>query len=197
MLICLSLAAVAANEPLEPYEPCWTVPFAKNVCFVGHSSLLDKLEAAILAKDHPSKIALFGIPGVGKTQVALELAYRTRARDPQCSVIWIPANSIESLREAYLHAAKKLRIPATDDKDDVKRLVQHHFGQEYAGRWLVIYDNADDLNMWGEGAGKHDGPRGLIEYMPRSSQGCVVFTTRSSKAAVRLVPQGIRQEISE
>ncbi|KAF1729923.1 Calcium-independent phospholipase A2-gamma [Beauveria bassiana] len=178
-------------------EPCWTVPFQKNLRFVGRASLLDKLEAALVAKEQPSKISLFGLGGVGKTQVALELAYRTRAKYPQCSVIWIPTNNAARLRQAYIDAAEQLGIAVTDDKSDVKQLVQRHLSQESAGRWLLIYDNADDFDVWIPSTGSQDGLRGLLEYVPRSNQGCVVFTTRNKKLALRLSPDGLREEVTQ
>ncbi|KAM3470257.1 hypothetical protein MY5147_006524, partial [Beauveria neobassiana] len=165
--------------------------------FVGRASLLDKLEAALIAKERPSKISLFGLGGVGKTQVALELAYRTRAKYPQCSVIWIPTNNAARLRQAYIDAAEQLGIAVTDDKSDVKQLVQRHLSQESAGRWLLIYDNADDFDVWIPSTGSQDGLRGLLEYVPRSNQGCVVFTTRNKKLALRLSPDGLREEVTQ
>ncbi|EJP60972.1 protein kinase subdomain-containing protein [Beauveria bassiana ARSEF 2860] len=185
------------SQQTNSREPCWTVPFQKNLRFVGRASLLDKLEAALIAKERPSKISLFGLGGVGKTQVALELAYRTRAKYPQCSVIWIPTNNAARLRQAYIDAAEQLGIAVTDDKSDVKQLVQRHLSQESAGRWLLIYDNADDFDAWIPSTGSQDGLRGLLEYVPRSNQGCVVFTTRNKKLALRLSPDGLREEVTQ
>lgn len=177
--------------------PCWTVPFQKNLRFVGRASLLAKLDKALFATDWPSKISLFGLGGVGKTQVAVELAYRTRAKHSQCSVIWIPTNNIERLQQAYIDAAEQLGIVVPDDKTDVKRLVQRHLSHDSAGRWLVIYDNADDLDMWIPSTESQDGLPRLLEYVPQSKLGCVVFTTRSRKVAFRLSPEGLREEVPQ
>jgi hypothetical protein len=35
------------------------------------------------------------------------------------------------------------------------------------------------------------GSQGLKEYLPKSKQGCVLFTTRDKKAAVKLADQGV------
>ncbi len=129
--------------------------------------------------------------------MALELAYRTQVKYPQCSIIWIPTNNIERLREAYVEAAEQLGIAVADDKTDVRPLVQRHLSQDSAGRWLVIYDNADDLDMWTPSTGSQDSQQGLLDYVPRSNQGCVVFTTRSRKIALRLSPEGLREEIPQ
>ncbi|TQW04024.1 hypothetical protein IF2G_08338 [Cordyceps javanica] len=179
------------------HEPCWTVPFEKNLRFVGRASLLDRLEAVLFAKEQPSKIALFGLGGVGKTQVALELAYRTREKYTRCCVIWIPTNNTARLRQAYIDAAEQLGIHVTDEKSDVKKLVQRHLSQDSAGRWLLIYDNADDFDMWIPGTGSQDKRPGLLGCVPRSNQGCVVFTTRNKKLALRLSSGGLREEVTQ
>ncbi|KAK8142430.1 hypothetical protein G3M48_008773 [Beauveria asiatica] len=202
--------ALGANNPVEQVEReavdrtpttfasiIRTVPFERNLRFVRRASLLNKLEAALFTKEQPSKISLFGLGGVGKTQVALELAYRTREKYTQCSVIWIPANNTARLRQAYIDAAEQLGIAVTDDKSDVKQLVKRHLSQDSAGRWLLIYDNADDLDVWIPSTGSQDSQRGLLKYVPGSSQGCVVFTTRSRKIAGRLSSDGLREEVTQ
>ncbi|KAH8745450.1 hypothetical protein F5882DRAFT_312735, partial [Hyaloscypha sp. PMI_1271] len=49
--------------------------------------------------------------------------------------------------------------------------------------------NADDVNIWitqsGPGSGR------LIDYLPRSEQGCIVFTTRDRKTAVKLAHRNV------
>ena len=118
----------------------------------------------------------------------LELAYRIRAKYPKCSIFWIPATNSESLLQAYLEVGRQLGIPSLDQEQaNIKKLVQRHLSQESAGRWLLIFDNADDMDMWIQNG---QSP-GLIDYLPRSSQGRVVFTTRSRKIAVKLAQQNV------
>ena len=129
---------------------------------------------------------------MGKTQVVLELAYRIREKYPKCSIFWIPATNSESLLQAYLEVGQQLGISGLDEeKADIKKLVQRHLSQESAGRWLLIFDNADDMDMWIQNARYGSQSPGLIDYLPRSSQGCVVFTTRSRKVAVKLAQQNV------
>jgi CO dehydrogenase nickel-insertion accessory protein CooC1 len=54
----------------------------------------------IFVKNQPSKVAITGLGGVGKTQIALESAFQTRERYPECSIFWIPATNEESLQQA-------------------------------------------------------------------------------------------------
>lgn len=132
-----------------------------------------------------------GLGGVGKTQLVLELLFRTKDKHPDCSIIWIPATNKESLHQAYLDAAQQLGIPGwEDDKEDVKRLVQGYLGKE---NWLLLFDNADDIDMWIANAKSRlqpeQGSQPLIDYLPKNKQGAILFTTRDRRLAVKLAQQ--------
>ncbi|PIG69514.1 hypothetical protein AARAC_012044 [Aspergillus arachidicola] len=160
----------------------WMVPFRKNPQFVGRHSEIDKLEEWITQPNGPSKIAVCGLGGVGKTQVALELAYRIRERDSECSIFWVPCLSYESVEQAYTSIAQTLGIrdikPA-EAKDQVKA----YLSREHAGRWLLIFDNADDINMWIQDSNTHPA---LKNFLPQNEHGHIVFTTRNRKLAVKI-----------
>jgi hypothetical protein len=71
----------------------WEVPLAKNPRFAGRNGELRRLEYFIAAQDGPRRIAITGLGGGGKTQVALQMAYRVRDKDKDCSVFWIQCTS--------------------------------------------------------------------------------------------------------
>jgi len=168
------------------------VPFAPNPRFVGRSAQLDRLGKTLFTEDQSAKVAIIGLGGVGKTQVALKLAYRTRKRYPECSVFWVSATNMESLQQAYLKIGRQLQIPGLEEEQaDVKKLVQSYLNEESAGRWLLIFDNADDMDMWIGSADNRDVSHGLINYLPKSRQGFILFTTRSRKVAVKLAQQNM------
>src|SRR5690606_33646731 len=120
-------------------------------------------------------------------------------KHPDYSVLWIPATSDESLNQAYIDVASRLGLSAAGEKEaDVKKLVKDYLSKESAGQWLLIFDNADDLDMWTKKSDKEGEQQALslIDYLPRSSKGRIVFTTRTRKVAVKLVKQNI-VEVSE
>jgi hypothetical protein len=150
------------------------------------------LEEKLFVRAQATKFAITGIGGIGKTQLALELAYKTRQKYKNCSVFWMPATDMESLHQAYTHIAQRLNISGWDDgKADVKKLVQLHLSKESAGQWLLIFDNADDVSLWTTASGSKVEVVGLIKYLPKSEQGRIVFTTRDRETAVRLASQNI------
>jgi tetratricopeptide (TPR) repeat protein len=164
------------------------VPFQKNRNFVGRSSQLDRLEHTVFAKDQPQKIAVTGLGGIGKTQIVLELAFRTRDKHPDCSIFWIPATNAESFQQAFVHIGRQLGVLGPEEKQtEAKKLVQRHLSQDSAGQWLLIVDNIDDMEMW------KDEVKG---YLPLSPQGCIVCTTRSREVAVKIAAANVI-EVSE
>jgi tetratricopeptide (TPR) repeat protein len=170
----------------------WIVPFERNPRFTGRESELAQVKEKLFAKDHNAKIAITGLGGVGKTQLVLELLYRTKEKHKDCSMIWIPATNIESLHQGYCNVARQLGIPGwEEDNVDVKKLVQEHLSKDDAGQWLLVLDNADDIDMWITKPGFEQGFGRLIDYLPKNRQGCIIFTTRDRKIAVKLAQHNI------
>jgi tetratricopeptide (TPR) repeat protein len=119
--------------------------------------------------------------GVGKTQVALQLAYWVKENRPEYSIFWVPVLSDESFGQAYTEMAKKLAISPSAENEDLKESVRRHLSSERAGPWLLVLDNADDLDVLFKSSDK---PGGIVEYLPESEDGLILFTTRSREVAV-------------
>lgn len=92
----------------------------------------------------------------------------------------MPAVDRESFEQAYRQIGILLRIPGiADDKADVNQLVKARLSDEGLGQWLMIVDNADDVSVL-------LGVDRLIDYIPHSRKGSIVFTTRTRVAAIKL-----------
>ncbi|KAL4924960.1 uncharacterized protein BDV17DRAFT_294909 [Aspergillus undulatus] len=181
--------ASAAKAFLEYWEPSYQdikntpytiIRFPRNLRFVGRQSELRQLEEWISLPDGPKKLAITGLGGMGKTQIALELAYRMRDRDTQCSVFWIPCTSVEAVDQAYMAIADRVGIHAKPDT--VRSQIKDYFTQ-WNTKWFIIFDNADDIGMWTENS---NGTPALKDLLPYSDQGHILFTTRTRKVAARL-----------
>lgn len=163
------------------------VPFPRNPRFVGRQDQMTRLESLMSMPYGPMKIALTGLGGVGKTQIALELAYRIRDGDDKCSVIWISSVSQESVEQAYMSIAQHLQLPDVNPAD-VKMRVKSYLSHERAGRWLLICDNADDMDMW---VSRNHTTPSLSAFLPQSDHGSILFTTRNRKLAQQLAPSHV------
>jgi len=182
-------------EPLETNtlagqssKPSRYLPFSKNKNFIGRTEEIDALEQKLFVEQECQKIAVVGLGGVGKTQVALQFAYSVLEKHPDVSVFWIHALSLETFEQACGEVSGVLGLVGTEnDKEDVKELVQRHLSTERAGRWMLIVDNADGMDVL-EGS---DGEQGILDYLPESESGLTVFTTRDKQTADALASNSI------
>ncbi|KAM0209839.1 hypothetical protein ACHAQD_011016 [Fusarium lateritium] len=161
----------------------WMVPFERNEGFVGREDILRLLLERIPPGTKPDacqRTVIEGLGGVGKTQIALETAYRLRDTDASCSVLWVPTVDSTTFENAYRDIGRLIGVAGLDDdKANVKALVRAALNDEDRGRWLLIIDNADDPELI-------FGPEGLSRYLPRSMKGSILFTTRTREVTERL-----------
>jgi hypothetical protein len=129
----------------------WNVPYRRNPYFTGREDLLTRLHALLhsgktAALTQPQAIS--GLGGIGKTQTAVEYAYRSR--DDYQAVLWASAASRETLISDFVALAALLQLPERDLADQgivvaaVKRWLASNKG------WLLVLDNADDLELAAE-----------------------------------------------
>ncbi|KFY27526.1 hypothetical protein V493_03438, partial [Pseudogymnoascus sp. VKM F-4281 (FW-2241)] len=169
--------------------PRSTVPFDRDTKFVGRQDALAALELRFCQSNSHNRTVLVGLGGVGKSQIAIEFSYRLRVRDPQVWVFWVYASTAERFEQAYRSIATELELPGADDpKTDVLGLVSRWLSNADNGRWLLILDNADDIDifrqMQGEGSQKgNDTAFPLSSYIPQPITGSVLLTTRDRRAA--------------
>lgn len=144
-------------------------------------------ESLCFSRDRFTKYAVHGLGGTGKTQLALEIAYRTWKKNGRCSIFWVPAGNLESFRQAYQDIGEQLKLPGIEEKGaDVLSIVKKYFCSEEAGEWLMIFDNADSLDLWsGSSASTDSDAWPLRHYVPTSSYGRALMTTRDEKVALR------------
>ncbi|KAI0901639.1 hypothetical protein F4806DRAFT_485327 [Annulohypoxylon nitens] len=167
----------------QPFKRHLIVPFRQNEDFVGRESTLRKLLERIPPSAKRNKLqmnVIEGLGGVGKTQVALEVAYQAYKRFPDCSVFWVPVINMASFENAYREIGKALEVDRLEDDDaDMKSLVKTAL-EENAGDWLLVIDNADDPELL---FGRAGGPA-IRDYLPYSRQGSILLTTRNHDVTV-------------
>ncbi|KAI1571289.1 HET multi-domain protein [Pyrenophora tritici-repentis] len=180
------------NVDVQGLSVLVSLPFPRNELFVGRESQLQSMERALLLPNIHRRMTIYGLGGCGKSALALEFAYRALAGHAKRLVFWVPAMSQESFKLAYREIGVRLRIPGiSDDNADVKRLVKETLNLGNVGDWLMVVDNADDSQVLvGVDNENHESAR-LIDYIPHSNKGAILFTTRSRKAATDLTQSDI------
>jgi hypothetical protein len=152
-----------SNNPLPTRK---NIPYERNLLFTGREDVRKRLHTTLragktTALTQPQSNS--GLGGIGKTQAAVEFAYRYQ--DDYEYIQWVKAESTESLISDFVTIAYLLDLPEQQEQEQsrvveaVKRWFQEHTD------WLLIFDNADDLTL-------------LRNFMPSVGKGHILLTTR-------------------
>ncbi|KAF2022819.1 hypothetical protein EK21DRAFT_119353 [Setomelanomma holmii] len=204
-MACSSTNITFADRPETPPQPSCFVPFRRDSDFVERGTLLDRLRERCAAP--ASRVALVGLGGVGKSQLAIEHCYRTVEQSPETWVFWAHASNTARLEQSFREIADQVKIRGRRDAQaDVFKLVHDWLRNEKNGRWLLVLDNADDAGVLSpppsnsqtlptDGCTDDGGAststsglqRHLCEYLPPSRHGSVLVTSRTRRAAMQIV----------
>jgi hypothetical protein len=159
-------------QPLPNTEPKpFTVPYPRNPYFTGRAAVLTQIHETLgqtgTAALSQAK-AIHGLGGVGKTQTAVEYAYRYFEDERVYDwVLWVNASSL-TLAASFGALAAELALPnhETQKLDEntaaVSRWLETH------ERWLLIFDNLDE-------------PTALKPYRPKNLKGRILLTSRAQR----------------
>src|SRR6266571_4578428 len=152
---------------IETIKTIWNVPIPRNPLFTGREDILKRLHDTLISNKTVALTqpqAISGLGGIGKTQTAVEYAYRYQSEYKV--VLLTKADTRETLVSDFVTLAGLLNLPEKDAQDQslavaaVKRWLQTHRD------WLLILDNADDLAM-------------AREFIPSTAKGHILLTTRA------------------
>jgi tetratricopeptide (TPR) repeat protein len=168
------------------------IPFSRNESFVGRESQLVELEAKLFSNVlTTTTLAITGPGGTGKSQLALETAYRTKQNNRSCSVFWMDASDRDSLYRSYAAVAQKLCIPSCDeDQADSKQIVKRCVAAISARQCLLIYDNVEGTSLRPSGSSTTQAAD-LADFLPHSKLCSVILTTTENDTAEALAPQNV------
>src|SRR5450755_79546 len=161
------LPPLSVNLSPAGLPPVWNIPYPHNPLFTGREELLTQL-ASTLHAGQPTALsqpqAISGLGGIGKTQLALQYAYRSRG-DYQ-AVLWTQADTRENLTSSYLTIAALLNLPEKNEQESARVIAAVKHWLQRNTSWLLILDNADDLAL-------------ARDFLPPSAGGHVLLTTRA------------------
>ncbi|KAF8473532.1 P-loop containing nucleoside triphosphate hydrolase protein [Kalaharituber pfeilii] len=185
----------------------FNIPFSipdvrRNSDFVGREVLLEQIEQEIeqekgAAAKNITQLVLYGMGGIGKTQLALEYVYRHSG--DYSSVFWVNAASEQTTKISFTHIMQQLikhhtRISDEPDYARIGRLLGMAGKLDQAGmftvqqpseeqhvvdsvkewlaekdntKWLLVFDNVDDLESFD-----------INDYIPSTPHGTVIITSR-------------------
>lgn len=150
----------------------WNVPFDKNPFFTGRENVIAGLR---LALTDTKSVAISGLGGIGKTQTAVEYAYRFR--DGYKAVFWVNSETEAEIRESFAEIVRHIGLKEADDRDQDLVISAARRWLAANDGWLLICDNADEINL-------------VQPFFPAERRGHVLLTTRSQAtgSVARILP---------
>jgi len=119
----------------------------RNVRFTGREDVLAGIYREFQRAPRGAAVCtLFGMSGVGKTQIAAEYIYRFQAAYDV--VWWVPADQRGTLRQRLAELASALGIVAGPEYGERIRVVRDALrrGRPHS-RWLLVLDSADEPDL--------------------------------------------------
>ncbi|MGP3775947.1 FxSxx-COOH system tetratricopeptide repeat protein [Streptomyces sp. SDT5-1] len=178
-LLIEQLGRIAALPPLIDEDPSDTGPrfpgrtpavrdmAPLNPVFVGREPLITELRNRLPPGAGAKPSLLSGLPGIGKSQIALEYAHRF-ASDYDV-VWWIDARQAISVRRSLALLALRLEAVASASMPNAAEAALRALcaDDRKHRRWLLVYDNADT-------------PGDVVTLLPEPGAGHVLITSRSA-----------------
>ena len=127
--------------------------------------------------DLPARCVIHGMPGVGKTQLALRYATLAFERSEDMYTFWVSAGSVEKLARDFAKLVDLLHLPKRYAMDQVTKLTAARAWLEdptAKKKWLLVLDNVTQETM-----------RMIFgDILPRrNSGGRLLLTTRTATIA--------------
>ncbi|CAK1368378.1 unnamed protein product [Cercospora beticola] len=169
-------------------KPSMNVPFRREPGFIPRPTLAAQVEARLAPA---ARVALVGLGGVGKSQLAIEHCYRVHTLRPDTWVFWLHASNAVRFEQSARDTADLLQLFGREDPNaDVLQLLRNWLRDASKGSWLMVLDNADDASFLLEpptAAAETRRTQQRIDFVPSCEHGSVLITSRSKSEALKLV----------
>lgn len=124
------------------------VPYERNIHFSGRDYFLQTLEQAVTRIEpgrNNHRVALYGMGGIGKTQIALEYVY-SRRRAIYRRIYWLTGIDQTALLSDYQKIAKNVPL-ATHGLTPMQTAEAVLVWLRHENDWLLVIDNLDDIKV--------------------------------------------------
>ncbi|KAF5521207.1 hypothetical protein CGCA056_v007084 [Colletotrichum aenigma] len=150
-------------------KPQSVVPFRRDSDFVNRPDIWSWIETRYAGSE--ICFALVGLGGFG--------------------IFWVNASTKATFQDSYRSVAEALELPDRHDPGvNILALVRDWLQREDVSRWLMVVDNADDVEMLTKTNDQKDPPMPIASYLPKTGNGKILVTSRSWDAAEKLTDNG-------
>jgi tetratricopeptide (TPR) repeat protein len=154
------------------------VPLPRNPNFTGRDQMLHELHRRLQSGGTAALTAISGLGGVGKTQLALEYAYRYASEYKR--VFWLRSEEPSTLASEYAGIAARLKLAEKDLANQSEIVTAVRDWLAHNSGWLLVFDNAT-------------GPEACTAYIPRPNTGHILITSRHTAWRGVADPMGVQQ----
>ncbi|KAJ0334969.1 hypothetical protein KNSL1_013677, partial [Colletotrichum chrysophilum] len=174
--------------------------------FVARQEELGRLHKELKWTGDRRTVVLHGLGGMGKTQTTI--AFAKKHRDDYSAVLWLDARDTTTLKQSYQRLAQRITTETTSgtyvknalsnrDLDETVSAVKRWLDEPKNNRWLMIYDNYDDVKLHNRGSPSENGSGSQVgiendagetgskaydirHFLPEAEHGAILITSRSS-----------------
>ena len=164
----------ASSAPGREVDTAFDVPDLLSPFFTGRKDEIARLKEIYQASrtSGPARCIVYGMPGLGKTQLALRFAHSSK--EDYLFIFWISGASIEKFNSGFLGIFDHFGGEARDESARNRAVKKWLENQEK--RWLLIIDNVNEQTA----------PH-LRDMLPvKNAKGNVLITTRYQSIAESL-----------
>ncbi|OCL12845.1 TPR-like protein [Glonium stellatum] len=183
---CFQFPKLPVNHSIEcassktPASVAFMVNIRRNGEFIGQNSILEDLSEKMKTANGRRRVALIGLGGVGKSQIALEYAYRAHISSPNKSVFWIQGANELDFEQDFIRIAPYAKAQGAGITTAVTcNMVKGWLESENSGNWLLIVDDVNTDTFFGE--------KLFHTLLPQNPNGSILFTCRNKQLALKFV----------
>lgn len=151
--------------------------------FTGRRSILGALSEWFSTAEPRARgkreFLLYGMGGMGKTQIALKFVEMCEDEDRFKDTFWVDAASVPTILDSFTAIASYLRLEASSGQEAVSEVLR--WMDESTGDWLLVMDNVEI-----EDSGR---------FLPRRNKGNILYTSRSNEFK-QWLPDGAVREVN-
>ena len=131
-----------------------------------------------------STVAVWGLSGVGKSQLVSEYVRRQRENHPTCDIFWISGETKEAFEQSIMgflkvaHGPESRSSESSGNYDEHRTVLINSFFKELGGswrtKWLLVVDGIPGASLL------HQHIRRCIDGLPHGS---IILITRGKEVA--------------